>query len=185
MALFKNHSRTIVHEATQFSDIETIKKEHGYMPFEGEGFIPGGKNYTEDSITWTEIRPIFRLNRKGELKLLGGIKYYVDKFAEYPEQGVWHPAHYHIRGLMTPAKYKEALREEILREERQGDGLAKRLKKLDRASAKEREDRETAVEEAVKSGKKRSEINVQDLRDAEGKARGRELAKILKRKYER
>ena len=60
MALLKNHSRTIVNEATQFSDIEKIKKEHGHTPFEGIGFIPGGKNYTEDSITWTEIRPIFR-----------------------------------------------------------------------------------------------------------------------------
>ena len=98
---------------------------------------------------------------------------------------MWGPAHYHVKGLMTAAKYKKAFSEEILREERQGDGLAKRLKRLDRASAKERKARETAVEEAVKSGKKRSEINVQDLRDAEGKARGRELSNYLKRKYGR
>ena len=60
--------------------------------------------------------------------------------------------------------------------------LARKSEELDKASKKEREAREAAVEEAVKSGKDRSEVNVQDLRDAEGRARGKKLAEILKNK---
>ena len=180
MALLKNHGQTIVNEATQYSPNEQIKKEHGYWPFEGDGFIPGGKQYSYYSITWTEIRPIYRLTRKGELKLLGGIKYYVDKFAEDAENGVWHPAHYHFRGFMTPGKYQRALKEDF--DDRTKDRLTKRFEKLAEATSKERKAREIAVEKAIKSGKKRSEINVQNLRDAEERARGKKLAEIMKNK---
>lgn len=180
MAFLNNHAKTIVNKATQYSHAEQIKKEYWYLPFEGEGFIPGDKQYDYESITWTEIRPIYRLTRKGELKLLGGIKYYVDKFAENAEHGVWHPAHYHFRGLMTPKGYRKALKEDT--ENRTKEGLTKRLDKLSKASAKERKARETAVKQAVKSGKKRSEVNVQNLHDEEGRVRGRKLAEILKNK---
>ena len=58
--------------------------------------------------------------------------------------------------------------------------MAVKIKELDDASAKERKERESIVEKALKAGKKRSEINVQDLRDKEGKARGKKLYKMLK-----
>ena len=58
--------------------------------------------------------------------------------------------------------------------------MATKIKGLDEASAEEQKARETAVEKALKAGKRRSEINVQDLRDAEGRARGRKLYKMLK-----
>jgi len=133
MSFLHNHSRTIVNEATQSSSRNQIQAEHGFLPFEGEGFV---QNWHRDyaSITWTEIRPIYRLTRKGELKLLGGIRYYVDKFAEIPEQGVWHPAHYHCRGLMTASGYREALKkhnEEMANEE-------KRLSQLNKTSVNQR-----------------------------------------------
>ena len=61
--------------------------------------------------------------------------------------------------------------------------LEEKSVELDKASHKEREAREKAVKDGVESGKKLSEIDVQGLRDAEGKARGKRLAEILKNKY--
>lgn len=58
--------------------------------------------------------------------------------------------------------------------------MAEKIAKLDEASAEERKTYEMAVKKALKAGKKRSEINVQNLRDNEGKARGRRLFKMLK-----
>ena len=114
MELLKNHGQTIVQEATQASEIEEIKSEHGHMPFEGDGLKLNWER-TSNSITWTEIRPIYRLNRKDELKLLGGIKYYVDKYMEM--EPMWGRAHYHFRGFMTPGGYRKALEEYRRRQE--------------------------------------------------------------------
>ena len=113
-----------------------------YLPFQGEGFTQNWKR-TYDTITWIEFRPIYRKTRKGDLRLLGGVKYYVDKFAEDAEEGIWHRAHYHFRGLMTPSGYRKALKEE--QEDRTKDGLTKRLAELDKASRKERKAREKAL----------------------------------------
>ena len=74
---------------------------------------------------------------------MGEVKYYVDKFAEDAEEGIWHRAHYHFRGLMTPSGYRKALKEE--QEDRTKDGLTKRLAELDKASRKERKAREKAL----------------------------------------
>ena len=62
--------------------------------------------------------------------------------------------------------------------------LEEKSVELDKASHKEREEREKAVKDGVESGKKLSEIDVQGLRDAEGKKRGERLAEILKNKYQ-
>ena len=122
-----NHARTFMRKVTEYSRTEDIKREYGHQPFEGYGFIPGGKSYNEDSITWTEIRPICCLNNKDKLVLMGGVMYDVDKQREYYGVG-YGSAYYTVKKSMTPDEYKQALKDH--REELKKQAQAKKEQHL-------------------------------------------------------
>lgn len=111
LQVIHNHG-TFVYKQADIKSVKDVQEKFGHKPFELVGIrdhYNSGYNYT----SWKETRPIYRLNSKGEISLLGGAVYSVTKsFDEYEN----HPAVYSFRGFITPSAYREKVEEQNKKE---------------------------------------------------------------------
>ena len=102
LTLIHNHGG-FVYDHVDIKNIDEIKAKFGSKPFEAMGLrdnFKSGPGFT----SWKETRPIYRLDSKGEVSLLGGAVYSVTKgFDEYEN----HPASYSFTGFITPSAYRK------------------------------------------------------------------------------
>ena len=111
LQVIHNHG-TFVYQQADIKSVKDVQEKFGHKPFELMGIrdhYSSGYNYT----SWKETRPIYRLNSKGEISLLGGAVYSVTKSCDEYEN---HPAVYSFRGFITPSAYRKKVEEQNKRE---------------------------------------------------------------------